>query len=163
GCPSCVLSTVREAAAASRPTTRSAALTYPPTRDGTTSCPRYRRYRWWPRRSVRSRGSARRGWPPLTSLSWSRAWPRCSWPGRRMVAAVVDQGSFFEIGRLWGRSLITGFGRLDGWPVGVLAGDPFHYAAGLTADASEKLTRFVDLCDTFHLPAVNFVDQPGFV
>jgi acetyl-CoA carboxylase carboxyltransferase component len=88
---------------------------------------------------------------------------RKAYDARRMVRLVLDEGSFFEIGRLWGRSLITGFGRLDGWPVGVLAGDPMHYAAGLTADASDKLTRFVDLCDTFHLPAVNFVDQPGFV
>ena len=82
---------------------------------------------------------------------------------RRIAELVLDEGSFFESGRLWGRPLITGFGRLHGWPVGVLAGDPLHYAGGLTADASDKLTRFVDLCDTFHLPAVNFVDQPGFV
>ena len=53
--------------------------------------------------------------------------------------------------------------RLDGRPVGVLASDPNHYAGGLTADASDKLARFVDLCDAFRLPVVNFVDQPGFV
>ena len=45
----------------------------------------------------------------------------------------------------------------------MLASDPKHYGGGLTADASEKLARFVDLCDQFHLPVVNFVDQPGFV
>jgi acetyl-CoA carboxylase carboxyltransferase component len=45
----------------------------------------------------------------------------------------------------------------------VLCSDPNHYAGGLTADASEKLTRFVDICDQFRLPVVNFVDQPGFV
>ena len=45
----------------------------------------------------------------------------------------------------------------------MLASDPRHYGGGLTADASDKLTRFVDLCDQFHLPVVNFVDQPGFV
>lgn len=88
---------------------------------------------------------------------------RKPYDARKMVALVLDEGSFFEIGRLWGRSQIVGFGRLHGWPVGVLANDPKHYGAGLTADASDKLTRFVDLCDTFHLPAVNFVDQPGFV
>ena len=44
-----------------------------------------------------------------------------------------------------------------------MATDPKHYGGGLTADASEKLTRFVDLCDQFRLPLVNFVDQPGFV
>ena len=45
----------------------------------------------------------------------------------------------------------------------MLASDPTHYGGGLTADASDKLARFVDLCDQFHLPVVNFVDQPGFV
>jgi acetyl-CoA carboxylase carboxyltransferase component len=82
---------------------------------------------------------------------------------RPVVEAVVDEGSFFEIGRLWGRSAVTGLARLDGWPVAVLASDPYHYGAGWTAEASEKVTRFCDLADTFHLPVVHIVDQPGFV
>jgi acetyl-CoA carboxylase carboxyltransferase component len=82
---------------------------------------------------------------------------------RAILDAVLDRGSFFEIGGGWGRCVVAGFGRLDGYPVGVLANDPYHYAGGLTADGGEKMARFVDLCDTFHLPAVNFVDQPGFV
>jgi acetyl-CoA carboxylase carboxyltransferase component len=82
---------------------------------------------------------------------------------RPIVEAVVDQGSFFEMGDLWGRSAVTGLARLAGWPVAVLAGDPYHYGAGWTADASQKVARFVDLADTFHLPVVHFVDQPGFV
>src|SRR5205823_10118052 len=82
---------------------------------------------------------------------------------RGIIDAVVDRDSFFEIGRLWGRSAITGLARLDGWPVAVLASDPHHYAGGWTADASQKVTRFVDLADTFHLPVVHLVDQPGFV
>jgi acetyl-CoA carboxylase carboxyltransferase component len=47
--------------------------------------------------------------------------------------------------------------------VGVVASDPKHAGGALTADGSEKLTRFADLCDTFHLPVVHFVDQPGFL
>lgn len=82
---------------------------------------------------------------------------------RRIVALVVDTGSFFEMGARFGRSAITGLARLEGRPVGVIASDPKHYGGGLTADASDKLTRFVDLCDTFRLPVVNLVDQPGFV
>jgi acetyl-CoA carboxylase carboxyltransferase component len=82
---------------------------------------------------------------------------------RRLVEAVVDRGSFFEIGPLFGRSLVTGLARLDGYPVGVLANDPMFYAGAVTADASDKMTRFIDLCDTFHLPLVNFVDNPGFL
>ena len=61
-----------------------------------------------------------------------------------------------------GRSAVTGLARLDGWPVAVLANDPYHYAGGWTA-AAQKVTRFVDLADTFHLPVVHLVDQPGFV
>ncbi len=82
---------------------------------------------------------------------------------RRILEAVLDRGSLFELGRRYGRPLITSLARLGGRPVGVMASDPEHYGGGLTADASEKLSRFADLCDQFHVPVVNFVDQPGFV
>lgn len=82
---------------------------------------------------------------------------------RPIVEAVVDRGSWFELGRGWGRSAVTGLARLDGWPVAVLAGDPYHYGGGWTAAAADKVTRFVDLADTFHLPVVHLVDQPGFL
>jgi acetyl-CoA carboxylase carboxyltransferase component len=82
---------------------------------------------------------------------------------RKILEAVFDRGSLFELGAQYGRSLCTVLARLDGRPVGVLASDPNHYAGGLTADASEKLTRFADVCDQFRLPVVNFVDQPGFL
>src|SRR5216684_841511 len=82
---------------------------------------------------------------------------------RPIVEACVDRGSFFEIGKMWGRSVVTGLARLDGWPVAVLASDPFFYGGGWTADASHKVIRFVDFAETFHLPVVHFVDIPGFV
>jgi acetyl-CoA carboxylase carboxyltransferase component len=82
---------------------------------------------------------------------------------RRVLELVFDDGSVFELGRQYGRSQITALARLGGRPVGVLASDPNHYGGGLTGDASDKLARFVDLCDQFHLPVVNLVDQPGFV
>jgi acetyl-CoA carboxylase carboxyltransferase component len=82
---------------------------------------------------------------------------------RPIIEALVDLGSWLEIGAGWGRSAVTGLARLDGWPVGIMATDPYFYGAGWTADASDKVTRFVDLCDTFHLPIVHLVDQPGFV
>ena len=82
---------------------------------------------------------------------------------RELVDLVLDRGSRFELGARYGRSLVTSLGRLGGRPVGVLASDPGFAGGGLTANASEKLIRFVDLCDQFHLPVVNFVDQPGFV
>lgn len=81
---------------------------------------------------------------------------------RKIVEAAADQGSFFEIGRLWGRGIVTGFARIDGHPVGVLAGDPFFLDGAWTADVCEKVIRHMDLCSTFHLPVVHFVDCPGF-
>lgn len=82
---------------------------------------------------------------------------------RRVLELVFDAGSVFEVGARFGRSQVTAFARLDGRPVGVLASDSTHYGGSLTADASDKLARFVDLCDQFHLPVVNLVDQPGFL
>jgi acetyl-CoA carboxylase carboxyltransferase component len=82
---------------------------------------------------------------------------------RRVLDLVLDAGSVFEVGARFGRSVITALARLVGRPVGVLASDPNHYGGGLTAEASDKLARFVDMCDAFRLPVVNFVDQPGFV
>lgn len=81
---------------------------------------------------------------------------------RKAVEAVVDQGSFFEIGRAWGRSIVTGLARLDGWPVALMAGDPYVLDGAWTADTARKVERFVDLADTFHLPIVHLVDCPGF-
>ena len=81
---------------------------------------------------------------------------------RRIVEACVDAGSFFEMGKAWGRSIITGFARLDGWPVAIMAGDPYVLDGAWTADAARKVERFVDLANTFHLPIVHFVDCPGF-
>ncbi|MBM3558133.1 MAG: methylmalonyl-CoA carboxyltransferase, partial [Alphaproteobacteria bacterium] len=82
---------------------------------------------------------------------------------RKIVEACVDQGSFFELGKAWGRSLITGLARLDGWPVAVVASDPYHYGGAWTAESSLKVLRFLDMAETFHLPVVHFVDCPGFL
>jgi acetyl-CoA carboxylase carboxyltransferase component len=82
---------------------------------------------------------------------------------RELLNMVVDRESFFEIGHFYGRPLVCGLARLNGFAVGVMANDPNHFGGGLDAAGSEKMVRFVDLCDTFHLPVVNFVDQPGFV
>ena len=76
---------------------------------------------------------------------------------------MVDRGSFFEIGALWGTDQVVGFARFDGHPVGVLASDSRHVNGGaMTADGCDKLTRHLDLCDLFHIPVLNLVDNPGF-
>ena len=82
---------------------------------------------------------------------------------RRVIALVLDEGSFFEIGRLYGPGLITGFARLSGYPVGVLANDCWHLAGAMTAAGAQKTRRFVELCDSFHMPVVSLVDEPGFM
>jgi acetyl-CoA carboxylase carboxyltransferase component len=82
---------------------------------------------------------------------------------RPIIEALVDQGSFFEMGQMYGRSVVTGFARLDGWPVALMASDPFFYGGGWSADACQKVEKFVDLAQTFHLPMVYLVDCPGFL
>ena len=82
---------------------------------------------------------------------------------RDIIDSLVDKGSFLEFGKYSGRSVIAGLARFDGWPVGLLASDPYFYGGGWTADASNKVTRFVDIAETFHLPVVHLVDNPGFV
>lgn len=86
---------------------------------------------------------------------------RKSYNARKILKMIFDQDSLFEIGRHQGQSVISMLGRLSGYPVGVMASDPNYLGGALTAQAAEKLIRFVDLCDSFHLPIVNFVDQPG--
>ncbi len=88
---------------------------------------------------------------------------RAPYDVRRVLDAVFDRGSVLELGRRYAPATVTALARLDGWPVAVLASDPRVYGGGLTADGSDKMTRFVDLADTFHLPVVHLVDQPGFV
>ena len=82
---------------------------------------------------------------------------------RNIIETVFDKTSFIEFGKNTGKSVVAGLARLDGWPVGVLASDPYFYGGGWTADASNKVTRFVDIAEIFHLPVVHLVDNPGFV
>ncbi len=82
---------------------------------------------------------------------------------RKLLDLVFDPGSLFEIGRHQGPSVVSMLGRLNGYPVGVIINDTRFFGGGMDAGAAEKTIRFVDMCDTFHLPIVNFVDQPGVV
>jgi acetyl-CoA carboxylase carboxyltransferase component len=89
--------------------------------------------------------------------------PRQVYRMQTLVDAVVDRDSFFEIGRRWGRSLITGLARLDGVPVALFAENPMVYGGAWTAAGCRKLTRLIDLAATFHLPLVHLEDCPGFL
>jgi acetyl-CoA carboxylase carboxyltransferase component len=88
---------------------------------------------------------------------------RQGYDARRILELVMDRDSVFEMTPYFGPSLVTVFARLDGFPVGVMAGDPYSIGGSLDSAASDKMVKFLDLCDTFHLPIVNFVDQPGFM
>ena len=118
-------------------------------------------------RSTTCRRAARR--PTIPSGARSGSFnaiprnPRKPYKMRAIVEAVVDRGSFFEMSALYGRAVITGFARLDGWPVAVMASDPFFYGGAWTADTCQKVERFVDTAQTFHLPIVYLVDCPGFL
>lgn len=81
---------------------------------------------------------------------------------RPIIKKIFDNDSFFEFGSMFGRSIITGFARLNGLPVAVMAADPFHYGGSWTADACAKIVRFVDTAETFHMPIVHLNDCPGF-
>jgi len=82
---------------------------------------------------------------------------------RRLIGWVVDQDSFFELSPGYGRTQITGLARLSGHSVGVLANDPYIYGGSMTAEGAQKVRRFVELCDNFHLPIVSLMDEPGFM
>jgi acetyl-CoA carboxylase carboxyltransferase component len=80
---------------------------------------------------------------------------------KRVIDAVVDGGSFFELHALWARNVVVGFARVEGRAVGVLANQPKFAGGVLDASATRKATRFVDLCSAFGLPLVFLQDLPG--
>jgi propionyl-CoA carboxylase beta chain len=85
------------------------------------------------------------------------------YPIRPIIEAIVDRDSWFEIGREWGLGVVTGLARIDGWPVAVVASNSQALGGLWTAATARKVERHVDLADTFHLPVVHLVDNPGFL
>jgi acetyl-CoA carboxylase carboxyltransferase component len=82
---------------------------------------------------------------------------------RTLIDHVVDRDSTFEISPFYGRSVITMLARMDGYPVALVANDCNWYGGAHTAAACEKMMRFVDFADTFHLPIIHLADSPGFM
>jgi acetyl-CoA carboxylase carboxyltransferase component len=81
----------------------------------------------------------------------------------RVIDALVDDGSLFELKPLWARELIIGFARLEGMPIGVVANNPKHLGGVLFVDSADKAARFIWLCDAFNVPLVFLADVPGFM
>jgi acetyl-CoA carboxylase carboxyltransferase component len=82
---------------------------------------------------------------------------------REVIRSVADDGEFRELWPRWAGQIVTGFGRIGGLPVGVVANQPRILAGTLDIAASQKGARFVHLCDSFNLPILSLVDTPGFL
>jgi len=82
---------------------------------------------------------------------------------RRLLDLVVDRDSILEVSEAYARNAITAFGRLDGHSVGLVANQPLQLSGALDIDSSDKIARFVRLCDAYNLPVITFVDCPGYL
>ncbi len=82
---------------------------------------------------------------------------------KKVIAAVVDHGRFFEIKPSWARNLVTAFARMGGRPVGIVANQPMVLGGALDVDSADKAARFIMLCDAFHIPLLFLQDVPGFL
>ena len=88
---------------------------------------------------------------------------RRAYPVRRVIEGLADAGSFIELRRLYGRAVVTGFFRLEGRPAGLIANDCMQHGGAVDAEAAEKATHFLQLCDAFQLPVISLTDTPGFM
>lgn len=82
---------------------------------------------------------------------------------KEIIYEVVDEGEFYEVQPLFAQNIITGFARINGESIGIIANQPKFMAGALDIDASDKSARFIRTCDAFNIPIVNFVDVPGFL
>jgi acetyl-CoA carboxylase carboxyltransferase component len=80
-----------------------------------------------------------------------------------VIDAVIDEGSFIEIKKLWAKEILTGFARIDGRVVGVVANQPKYKGGVLFVDSADKAARFIWLCDAFNIPLLYLADVPGFM
>jgi methylmalonyl-CoA decarboxylase subunit alpha len=89
--------------------------------------------------------------------------PRASYDMKDVIAAIVDDGDFFEPHALYAQNMLTGFARLNGRPVGIIANQPQVLAGCLDVDAADKATRFIRFCDAFNVPLLTIADVPGYL
>ncbi|MFC2005724.1 acyl-CoA carboxylase subunit beta [Chloroflexota bacterium] len=89
--------------------------------------------------------------------------PGKSYDMHRVISRLVDNGDFFEVKAEFAREIIVGFGRLDGYTVGIVANQPMVLAGCLTVDSSDKQARFIRFCDAFNIPLVLLVDTPAYL
>ncbi len=88
---------------------------------------------------------------------------RWGYPVRRVIETLADEGSFFELRRVFGRSIVTGFIRIEGKPLALIANDCQQLGGAVDAESSDKAARFLSLCSAFGLPVLSLTDTPGFM
>ncbi|MFP6806311.1 MAG: carboxyl transferase domain-containing protein [Pseudomonadales bacterium] len=96
----------------------------------------------------------------LTAIPKDR---RKTYKVHKIIDAIVDKSSFFEIAPLFGRARVTGLARINGYPVGLMANNSRHRGGSTDVAAGKKVMRLLQLCDTFHLPIISLADEPGFM
>jgi acetyl-CoA carboxylase carboxyltransferase component len=89
--------------------------------------------------------------------------PQSPYSMDEVIEALVDNGEFLEVQAEYAQNLVVGFGRLDGYTVGIVANQPDYLAGVLDINASDKGARFIRFCDAFHIPLITLVDTPGFL
>ncbi len=123
-------------------------------------------FRYMPQRSG-ERPAACGGKPPRSSAKPIADLipdePNRGYDMRKVIDALVDEGSWLEIKKLFAKELLTGFARLDGMPVGIVANQPMQKGGVLFNDSSDKAARFIWLCDAFEIPLLFLADVPGFM
>jgi acetyl-CoA carboxylase carboxyltransferase component len=82
---------------------------------------------------------------------------------RDAIAMIFDRDSFLEVQPAFAANAVVGFARLDGYSIGVVANQPAYMSGALNIDASDKIARFIRICDAFNIPIVTFIDCPGFL
>jgi methylmalonyl-CoA decarboxylase subunit alpha len=89
--------------------------------------------------------------------------PRSAYDVRKVIKAVFDVGSWFEVKPTWAKNIVVGLARAGGHSVGVVANQPMQKGGALDSDAADKAARFIRMCDAFGLPLVYLMDVPGFL
>ena len=89
--------------------------------------------------------------------------PRAAYDVKRVIKAVFDRDSWFEIKPAWAKNIVVGFARAGGHAVGVVANQPMQKGGSLDSDSADKAARFIRMCDAFNVPLVYLMDVPGFI
>jgi acetyl-CoA carboxylase carboxyltransferase component len=122
--------------------------------------------RYMPQRSGESPSSCEARPPRAGARPISEVVPEQANQGydmRKVIDALIDKDSWLEIKKLFAREILTGFARLEGMPVGILANQPMQKGGVLFNDSADKAARFIWLCDAFEIPLLFLADVPGFM